>query len=323
VLYDLRNNDWRDYLSDSARYAKSRMINGAHGILLDDKLAFQRFLEKSSGHLLPTIYGTISKGQITTPCEEVPHCRSARWLGAQVREHGRLVIKPSGGGGGRDVLTLQIDGEAMRLNGRPVGEADLLCLVAGSDGHMICEHVSQHPDMARLYPHATNTVRVLLMQDDYCHPFIAAAVLRVGTSRSAPTDNWRRGGLSAEVGETDGIVKKAAPFPAHRESVVWYSHHPETGAPIDGLRIPNWGEIKRGLADLMRSLPMFRYVGWDVVVTPQGFRILEGNNFSNVNLIQIHRPLLRDERVAAFYRRHGVLRRGRPQRVAAGQRRRG
>jgi hypothetical protein len=43
-----------------------------------------------------------------------------------------------------------------------------------------------------------------------------------------------------------------------------------------------------------------------VVVTEDGFRILEGNNFSDVNLLQIHGPLLKDERVAAFYSRHGI-----------------
>lgn len=308
VLYDFANNDWRDYLPDRARYAKARMINGDHSILLDDKLALQRFLGPSAGDLLPTVYGTISKGQITTSDGRLlPYCTSGRWLRALAREHGRIIVKPSRGGGGRGVHVLQAMSDGTLLDGRPVSDETLLSLVAASDGHMICEHVSQHADIARLFPCTTNTVRVLVMQDDRCRPFIAAAVLRVGTSRSVPTDNWIRGGLCADVCVTSGLVKNAAPFPAHCDALSWHSRHPETGVPIAGLKIPNWEGIKRGLTDLMRAQPAFRYVGWDVVATQDGYRILEGNNFSNVNLIQIHRPLLCDERVVHFYRRNGVL----------------
>ena len=45
-----------------------------------------------------------------------------------------------------------------------------------------------------------------------------------------------------------------------------------------------------------------------MVVTDDGFRILEGNQYTDVNLLQIHGPLLADPRVAAFYRRHRVIR---------------
>jgi Sugar-transfer associated ATP-grasp len=49
------------------------------------------------------------------------------------------------------------------------------------------------------------------------------------------------------------------------------------------------------------------YVGWDIIVTPNGPVVLEGNYFSDVNLLQVHRPLLSDERVHGFYDHHGIL----------------
>jgi hypothetical protein len=43
------------------------------------------------------------------------------------------------------------------------------------------------------------------------------------------------------------------------------------------------------------------------VVTEDGFRILEGNKYPDVHILQVHRPLLADDRIRAFYRRHGVI----------------
>ena len=42
-------------------------------------------------------------------------------------------------------------------------------------------------------------------------------------------------------------------------------------------------------------------------MTKDGFQILEGNNYTDVNLLQVHAPLLRDERILSFYQRHGVI----------------
>jgi hypothetical protein len=48
-------------------------------------------------------------------------------------------------------------------------------------------------------------------------------------------------------------------------------------------------------------------VGWDVMVTDDGFQVIEGNKFSDVQVLQVHRPLPDDRRVRDFYR-HGIIR---------------
>jgi hypothetical protein len=305
VLYDLRHNDWRAYLSDSARFARTRLINGNHAVLLDDKAVFHRFLGDRP-NLLPAVHGIIRKGAVETPDRTVPHCQTGPWLAALAREHRKLIVKPCTGGGGKGVMVLRGCDAGLTLNERPVHEDDLRQVVADSDGSMVSECVVQHPQLAGLYPRTTNTLRVLTMQDDECAPFIAAAVLRIGSRSSEPTDNWTQGGLSAGIRLSTGRVGPAASYPAGRASLDWCDRHPDSGAQIAGTTVPHWPQIADGLLALMRTLPMLRYVGWDVAVTEDGFRILEGNNFSDVNLLQIHGPLLQDERVAAFYRRHGI-----------------
>jgi hypothetical protein len=42
-------------------------------------------------------------------------------------------------------------------------------------------------------------------------------------------------------------------------------------------------------------------------VTDAGFRIIEANSFTGPQFLQIHKPLLADERVRRFYEAHGVI----------------
>lgn len=309
VLYDLRTNDWRDYLSDHSRFVKTRLINRDYAAVLDNKLLFDRFLGRFPRYL-PALYGIVSGGAIVPLGGDESEAGVAERLMALLLTQGAVVLKPVTGGGGRGFTLLTMGDDGLRLNGRPIGAADLDRLATECDGCLVSEHVRQHPALARLHAATTNTVRVLTMQDDEDRPFVAAAVLRIGRRRSEPTDNWTRGGLSAGVDLASGRVGRAASYPAGRDRLEWHSAHPDGGAPIEGFTVPHWDRIRAGILEVSRALPVLRYVGWDVVATGDGFRILEGNSYTDVNLLQIHRPLLADERVAAFYRRHGVL--GRP-----------
>lgn len=44
------------------------------------------------------------------------------------------------------------------------------------------------------------------------------------------------------------------------------------------------------------------------VVTDEGVKVIEGNNYSDVNILQIHQPLLNNEKVKRFYKYYGIIR---------------
>jgi hypothetical protein len=306
VLYDLARNDWRPYLSDYARFTRTRLINGSYAVVLDNKLIFDRFVGGSCA-AVPRIQGILRQGRMLDPTGKTPGCTASRGVMDELHRAGALVLKPLTGGGGRGLAMLRLIGDDVTLNGTVVNEDDLRRYVESCDNMMVCAFVAQHPTLARLYRHTTNTVRLLTIQDDACDAAVIAAVLRVGTDRSVPTDNWSRGGLSARVDVDTGQVGRAVGYPAGADRLSWHATHPASGEAIEGVSIPHWDRIRTGVLEIFRALPVLKYVGWDIVVTEDGFRILEGNNYSDVNLLQVHGPLLADERVRAFYQRHGVL----------------
>jgi hypothetical protein len=60
-------------------------------------------------------------------------------------------------------------------------------------------------------------------------------------------------------------------------------------------------------AHIGSGAPYLPYVGWDVVVTDDGIRILEGNSNSGLDGIQHYGPLLADPRVRRFYESRGAM----------------
>ena len=87
----------------------------------------------------------------------------------------------------------------------------------------------------------------------------------------------------------------------------WHDTHPETGAPIRGVRLPCWKETTEDILRLSARLPFIPFLGWDVVLTAEGYQVLELNPGSGFFLFQIHQPPLKDPRIRRFFEAHGIV----------------
>jgi len=176
------------------------------------------------------------------------------------------------------------------------------------DNYIITEFVNQAEYSKEIYPYTVNTIRILTMWDyENSIPFIAIAVHRIGTQRSYPVDNWTQGGMSAHINIETGELGPGVTYPFDGK-LRFYSRHPETDSPIQGVRVPNWEKVRETVLKLASNLPFLPYIAWDVVLDEnKNIRIIEGNSNTDVNLLQVHKPFLSDARIKKFYSYHGVL----------------
>ncbi len=144
--------------------------------------------------------------------------------------------------------------------------------IRGMGDAILEEIIVQHPEMARMCPTSVNTVRVATMLGDK-QEGIVYAFLRIGNGRVM--DNVDQGGMAARVDLETGTLKTVA---ADKAGNV-YERHPMTGTEIIGFAIPCWDEVKAMCEKAMRKVPQMRYVAWDVAVTADGPRFIEGNSF--------------------------------------------
>jgi len=282
ILYDFDKYSYDPYISDYVRERKAGRINRKYVSILNDKVIFS-FVVTSLGAPTPQIYGEQRNDKF------VQYTDSS--LSDLFKANVKLIAKPRMGSGGFGFRV--ISSENYFLN----------------DGDIVCEYIEQARYASKIFAQSTNTIRILTAFDyDFGEPFIAIAIHRFGTKRSKPVDNWGNGGLSAMIDGQTGVIGAAVAKPTS-SNLEWFDQHPETGMVISGVTIPGWSNICSSILKLAKRLPVVPYVGWDIAVTENGFgfSIIEGNGNPDVNLLQIHQPLLVDARLAKFYRYHGII----------------
>jgi len=179
-------------------------------------------------------------------------------------------------------------------------------LIGSLDNYIICEYIKQGEYGKSLFSETVNSIRILtMMSPDDNKPFIATAVQRIGTKKSRPVDNWAAGGLSAYIDVYTGVLSEAVSF---KDGVLrHHDTHPDTGKQIKGISIPNWDGVKNKILYVASKLPYIPYIAWDVVLLDKDILVIEANNCSGVNFLQVQEPLLKNKKVRQFYEYYSII----------------
>ena len=144
--------------------------------------------------------------------------------------------------------------------------------IKGLGAGLLEELLIQHPEMSRLCPTSVNTVRIATLLGDK-QEGIVYAFLRIGNGKVM--DNVDQGGMAARVDLETGKLLTVA---ADKAGNV-FTKHPMTGTEIIGFTIPYFKEAKEMCLEAMHRVPQVRFVAWDVAITKDGPKFIEGNSF--------------------------------------------
>ena len=146
---------------------------------------------------------------------------------------------------------------------------------------VIEEVIIQHPQAAKIYPYSINCLRIVtLVNNGEAH--ILYSVFKTGNNGKF-VDNLENGGLACHFDLDRGVVTGQG----HTSALVNYEAHPATGIKFEGYELPYAKEIKELVKKAALVIPEFRYVGWDVCITPDGPAIVEGNDYPAYDFPQL------------------------------------
>jgi hypothetical protein len=206
---------------------------------------------------------------------------------------------------GRDEL-LFANGTRLALREYAAGLADTSVSKHAAAGYLFQSLVTQHPDLVATAGPTVSTARIAALVGDESVQIHAAVwrIARIGNM----TDNFDKGRAGNLLGAIDcstGTVRRVIGGYGLTEEVM--QTHPDTGATLVGLRIPDWQRavdmVTRGAA----AYPNLRFQHWDVAFSDAGPMALEVNAMGSTGILQYASGTgLMTPQLVAFLQRYGA-----------------
>lgn len=212
-----------------------------------------------------------------------------------------LFVKPAKARGGKGAQRWAFLGEGLFTNSsqQQLGERplrDRLHREAATKPLLVQPRIWVHDELENLSNGALSTVRVVTCLNEFGDPEVVEALFRMAQGRHSIVDNFHAGGLASAVSLDDGRLDKASGQDCRTG---WVTSHPDTNAPIEGVRLPLWEETKALAIEAHHAFADRKIIGWDIAITNEGPIIVEGNSSPDLDMHQrVRRRGLRPSRLA-------------------------
>jgi hypothetical protein len=304
ILFNLDKENYRYFVSDYKENFGISSINNKASIL-NNKIFFDQLISSIVGS--PKILSFVYNGAVLPYGNSKVISLSS--LFDYLQEEKTFILKPIDDDGGIGVVKIEYSNDNLFWNNLNITLEQFKKRFSELDNYFISETIKQNDYSNKLYEHSVNTVRLLTMLEPSSKkPFIAACAHRIGNNISKPVDNCAKGGYTASINIDTGIMGKAVNTKYEGLAPVYYTVHPDSRGPIEGVKIPYFEDLKKQAIELHDRLNFIEYIGWDFVLGQDNkWIVIEGNDSADLKLHQVHEPLLKSQDVRCFYNHHKIL----------------
>ena len=279
----LNSKNISTFLSDYD-YMKLSPINGRFVFWIEDKLTTKYVLAKFDENL-PEYYFYLSNRNASgvfklmdCPDELTSDIDSILRL---LETKGSLALKPLSEAFGRGFIKIGFKSQSYMINDKEADKNEICKLMMSVKDYLVTEYVEMHEELKKVYPCSLNTIRLLVINENGNDPFIGVAGIKFGTKRSGFVDNVSSGGISCWIDPETGCFSGGFGV-SEKKEFVDHVVHPDTGVTLEGT-IPNWQMVKEGILRICKYISMIEFMGFDVAVTRDGFKIIEINSVPGLN----------------------------------------
>lgn len=297
--YNLTEENYKYFLSDFDYYKLYPINSTEWSRYIDDKLT-TKYVLSAFNEFLPKYFFNIINKDLIIPLNDYTNKKKVciEDVLDLLKEEGVLALKLCSGSHGVGFYKISYANNKFFIDDKEINYTNLAEFLNTLNGYLVTEYISSHNQFKRIYSESTNTVRVMVINEDGVSPKIVNSFIRFGTSLTGSVDNAAQGGITAIVDINTGKYFNAKVKEGNR--IVDCPKHPDTKVNIEGI-IPNWQLVKDKLIEISYYLPGLKYMGFDIAITEDSFKIIEINSHQDIKLYQYYYPLLKKNEVSNFF----------------------
>ena len=300
--YGLTEENYNDYLSDFD-YWRLYPLNERFSHWIDDKLTMKLILHPFSEHI-PEYYYLMYDTKIVK-LSDLPKGfeQSINGVINLIKDKKALAMKLVYGSKGIGFYKIEFKNGDYLINNEITDENSLNMLIESwkkhSVGYLITEYLFPHSDLKKIWPKTSNTLRLNVIRHNNQQPQIIGSLIRFGTETTGTVDNVASGGIFSIVDLNNGHFNQGKIVVGR--NLKDSPKHPNSGQPIEGY-IPFWKDIKSKIIEICDYLSGLCYLGIDVIITQDTFKIIEINSHPFIKNIQSNTPIYKNQFAAAFFK---------------------
>lgn len=281
VGMDIKGAKIEDYLFDKDilhinkdKYKLSKYKN------LENKMEFAQFMSEVCPEAVPKTFFNIKNGKVISEgeFEGVDFVSAFNSL-----KDGKYFLKVVDESQGKNIFLMEKNGAELTFNNGEIALEQIEEKLNTGKTFILQERIVNHEDIAKFCPNVANTVRIVTTRFND-HTGILGATLRMGSNMQTVVDNAAAGGVFVGIDELSGELKKYE-YSEKRRTVATINNL--SGIEYEGYKLPYWKETIDLVKKLHAYCDQYYTIGWDVVITEDGPKVLELNLYPDLNLIQL------------------------------------
>ncbi|MBR1731472.1 MAG: hypothetical protein IJ725_03445 [Ruminococcus sp.] len=300
TAYNLNESNIADYLSDYDYY-KSWPLNDWTRIWINDKLTLKYMLSGAEfDRFMPRYYYYCSKSGLRRLVDNPYEDNSFESFFQLLRIEGEFACKPCNGSGAEGFVKIEYKDNEYFINGKVKTEEEVKIFVNQNPNYLYTEFIYPHVDLSKIDP-KIHTLRVIVLNEDGVSPRIIGGYLRFGHSAQGESNYLHTNesmniycGVDFDKGTFGGT--KAAYYNRVEELTA----HPDSGQPLSG-NLPDFDELKANVIGIVKRFFGVEFMGFDIGITDNGFKIMEINSHPGLAIPQMFKPYYKDEKIRRYF----------------------
>lgn len=301
----INNSNKKNYLKDHTYY-KHTPYNNPKYVYMVAKDHFRENLKKYP-ECLPKYYAEISNNtiKIKDAWNDFNGCPGAFDIINLLEKEKVLAFKRISGRSGAGFIVGRCQSnDLFTFNDTPYNRRDAEQYISLLNGYIVSEYVQQCSQYEKIWNRTAHTLRIQTCNVMNGKAELVFSFLRFGSSNALHcvshviSPGIYTAIIDIKSGQTETVIAADKIGRAAHVEV-----HPDTGENMM-IPVPHWDAIVSKCLEMYdKELSELTWLGWDIMVTEDGFRILEINTMSGLIGVEVTEPILASDKLKpVFYK---------------------